>query len=73
MFAIGTLHANGKRKDVDKEFVMYVDVTHESLSFFFQESIQKCGQPAVCQSRAVRILVQLIVRRDIFCYDCLYM
>ncbi|XP_052768158.1 ferroxidase HEPHL1-like [Mya arenaria] len=48
----GTLDANGKRKDVDKEFVVYADIADESISFCFNDSIQKCGQPDVCQARA---------------------
>ncbi|WAR20253.1 HPHL1-like protein [Mya arenaria] len=53
----GTLDANGKRKDVDKEFVVYADIADESMSFCFDDSIQKCGQPDVCQARAVTLNV----------------
>ncbi|WAR20235.1 HPHL1-like protein [Mya arenaria] len=53
----GTLDANGKRKDVDKEFVVYADIADESISFCFDDSIQKCGQPDVCQARAVTVNV----------------
>ncbi|WAR20258.1 HEPHL-like protein, partial [Mya arenaria] len=48
----GTLDVDGKRKDVDKEFVVYVDIADENKSFFFEESIQKCRQPDACQARA---------------------
>ncbi|XP_052767560.1 hephaestin-like protein isoform X1 [Mya arenaria] len=48
----GTLDLNGKRRDVDKEFVVYADIADESKSFFFEESIQKCGEPAACKARA---------------------
>ncbi|WAR20263.1 HPHL1-like protein [Mya arenaria] len=48
----GTLDANDKRKDVDKEFVVYADIADESKSFFFEESIQKCGKPGACKARA---------------------
>ncbi|XP_052768157.1 hephaestin-like protein [Mya arenaria] len=50
----GTLDVDGKRKDVDKEFVVYVDIADENKSFFFEESIQKCRQPDACQARARR-------------------
>ncbi|WAR20249.1 HEPHL-like protein [Mya arenaria] len=58
---------HGKRKDVDKEFVVYADIADENKSFFFEESIQKCGQPDVCQARAVHI--GIVVRFSVIYYD----
>lgn len=45
----GTLRADGSRKDVDREFVLYADVVNETNSWLIEESLKRCGNPDRCR------------------------
>lgn len=45
----GILRKDLSRKDVDREFVLYADILNETNSWLIEESLEKCGNPAVCK------------------------
>lgn len=49
----GTLYQSGpqsdRRRDVDKEFVLYLDTTDENDSWLLQQNLNKCGSPQSCR------------------------
>ncbi|XP_045205277.2 hephaestin-like protein [Mercenaria mercenaria] len=44
----GTLDANNKRRDVDKELFVYADITDENNSWYIEHNLQKCGNLNEC-------------------------
>ena len=46
----GILNNVGKRLDVDREYIMYLDSVDEGHSLLTSENLQKCGDPGVCQA-----------------------
>ena len=38
----------GQRKDVSKEFPIYLDTTDESNSWLFQHNLHRCGDLSTC-------------------------
>ncbi|XP_045184325.2 ferroxidase HEPHL1-like [Mercenaria mercenaria] len=46
----GTLHTDGRRKDVDKEFYLYADVTDENNSWYSDQNLHKCRNYTACKS-----------------------
>lgn len=45
----GILRKDLSRKDVDREFVLYADILNETNSWLMEESVKKCGDPALCK------------------------
>ena len=39
---------NGQRKDVSKEFPIYLDTTDENNSWLFQHNLHRCGDLSTC-------------------------
>ena len=48
-FFQGTLRADGSRKDVDREFVLYADIVNETNSWLIEESLKRCRNPDRCR------------------------
>ncbi|KAK7494208.1 hypothetical protein BaRGS_00014490, partial [Batillaria attramentaria] len=40
------------RRDVDKEFALYLDTTDENESWLIQHNVDRCGNPATCKQLA---------------------